>query len=232
MNLTVLTALLDSDASIEKTGSSFEEERIKGGVKWLIKNSSVLMKAPLNRFTSEHSTKIILTEDFGLYDGLNQGLARVDTEYFMVLGSGDTLTEDAIQTIASAMRGTPGLDAYFFAVNSLRSGRILAPTPSELPVRMACPHPGAVLRTEGVRKIGGFDCRYNIAADYDLISRYVSAFTQVGWSEKPVVNYIGGGISDQKCLEGYLEEELIRSVCERGIQFLSWAHGKLTELNI
>lgn len=235
--LTIVTGLLEGDTNIVETANSVIPQ-LNGKASWLIKNSSPNPISSLLSYREMKDVKVFCQQDSSLYSGLNQALSWVDGDFFLVLGAGDTLEPGAIDFIHQTVLQNPSIDGFYFAVRLAKSGRILAPKPAEINVRMACPHPGAILNTQKVRSLGGFDERYQIASDYDLLCRYIKNHSSSGWSEQFIVNYMGGGLSDQRALEGFLEEELIRlriwnspqiDVCRRGLQFLGWAETRLRE---
>ena len=233
--LTVVTAVLQGDLNIRATADSLLPQ-LSEGTMWLIKYSSDTLPEEIQNLTKHSCVKVIAKPDSCLYEGLNQALIEVSTEYFIVVGAGDILAPNTLELIQKTARENPALDSIFFAVLNLSSGGLLLPRPNELAFRMACPHPGAVLKTNMARAIGGFDLKYEIAADYDLLSRFILRFPFCGWIDHTVVNYMGGGLSDRRAVEGFLEEELVRvriwrspnpDVCARGARFFTWADDKL-----
>jgi hypothetical protein len=236
--LTIVTGLLEGDPNIVETANSVLPQ-LNGKASWLIKNSSSNPSALLSPYRELNHVKVICQQDSSLYSGLNQALTWIEGDFFLVLGAGDTLEPGAIDFIYQIVIQNPSLEGFYFAVRLARSGRTLTPKPSEINVRMACPHPGSVLNTQKVRSLGGFDERYQIASDYDLLCRYIKKHGTSGWSDQFIINYKGGGLSDQRALEGFLEEELIRlrvwnspqiDVCTRGLHFLGWAETRFREL--
>jgi hypothetical protein len=238
-SLTIVTGVLDGDPNLAISAESILPELKSGKAKWLIKNSTAAISDLLREYSNMDGVKIISEPDASLYEGLNQALKHVDDGFFLIVGAGDTLVAGAVDFILSTVESNSNLDGFYFAVELARSGRVLMPRPSELMHRMACPHPGAVLSVSKVRELGGFDERYQIAADYDLLCRYVIAFGASGWSDRVVVSYMGGGMSDFRAIEGFLEEELIRmrvcksaqmDACVRGIHFFENAASQLRGL--
>ena len=202
-SLTIVTGLLDGDPNLALSAESILPAVKAGKATWLIKNSSSSITGNLLDYLNISGVKIIAESDSSLYGALNQALKHIDDGYFMIIGAGDTLSTGAVDFIHATLDSNPNLDGFYFAIQMAKSGNILLPRPSELGHRMACPHPGAVLSISKVKTLGGFDERYQIAADYDLLCRYVAAFGASGWSDQVVVNYLGGGISDFRMIEGF-----------------------------
>jgi hypothetical protein len=228
--LTIVTGALNGDPNLSISATSILPQIKPGKVNWLIKNSTSELNGCLADYRSCAGVEIVAQNDSSLYQGLNQALEHIDGGYFMVLGAGDSLCANAADFILACLTENPNLDSFYFAVQLAKSGQILQPRPPEITHRMACPHPGAVLSVSNARALGGFDERYQIAADYDLLCRYLFKHSASGWSDHIAVNYMGGGISETRAIEGFLEEELIRSrvfkspkiaVCDRSLRYFA-----------
>ena len=91
-------------------------------------------------------------------------------------------------------------------------GRKWIPNPGEIDQRMSVPHAGVVMSTVLFRSYTGFDKRYRIAGDYDLLSRVLkSRVRELLWlSAASIGECRSGGVSELCYLEAYLEESLIR----------------------
>ncbi len=207
--LSIITALLDSNPSISITAKSLLPQ-LSGGVKWLIKNSSQNPSRELIALGDNPNVTLISSADSSLYMGLNQALKQCNSKYVQVIGAGDELLPNSISETLKDITSLGDIDSLFYAVRMEKSGVVLLPNPKELNCRMACPHPGALLKTDFVKTLGGFDEGFRIASDYDLICRYMKKYPRYAISARVAVSYMGGGISEVLAVEGFLEEELIR----------------------
>lgn len=127
--------------------------------------------------------KIISEPDEGIYDALNKGLQHASGDVIGFLHADDVFADcNALARVAEAF-SDPMLDAVYgdlvyigsdkpelvvrhwvsgeFSTEKLRKGWML-------------PHPTLYLRREVYQRLGGFDKRYQIAADYDFIIRLLS----------------------------------------------------------
>ena len=207
--ISIITALLQGDENVYLTAESLIPE-LGEDIGWSIKYSHGTVPEQVRALAKGGRVEVLGEFDSSLYMGLNQALSHSEADYFLVIGAGDTVVPGALAMVLSFVQANSALDSFFFAVNCPSLGATLYPRPHDLASRMACPHPGTLLRTQKAKMLGGFDERYQIAADYDLISRYISMFPVCGWVDQVIVNYAGGGLSEKRALEGYLEEELIR----------------------
>ncbi len=231
----ILTALHDGDESIIPTAHSIIPQ-LNHSACWVIKNSTERRTQTLDILEAHPNIKVVYCQDDSLYEGLNQGLRYCTGEFFQVIGAGDRLRANTLNYILDSEAKSAHVDSLFFAVNHSQTNRELIPNPQELSLRMACPHPGAVLKTAKVRELGGFDTTYRIASDYDLISRYVKVYGKVMYTSQVVIDFEGGGLSERRAVEAFIEEELIRfriweqsqsaSVLKASL-FFSWARERL-----
>lgn len=237
--LTVVTALLDGDDAVFETADSLAGQ-LGPDCRWLIKLSTDRPRTDLSRLQRLPFVDVVMQADDSIYAGLNQAIEAVGSDWFMVVGAGDKLVPGAVPTLLVDLTRSDALDAVFFGTRHLGSGRDLLPRPADLPVRMACPHPSSLVRTAKALQIGGFDTGYKIAADYDLMSRYVRAFGKVAWSDRILVEFKGQGLSERRALEGALEEELVRrrvwqssdlGICERMLNLLPRYRAALQRLH-
>jgi hypothetical protein len=205
--LTILTALFSFDEDLLKTFNSLKKDLHDGKIRWIIKSSNPTSSIDLSNFKGfEKSIFFVAEKDSSLYEGLNSGLKLISTEFFLVLGSGDCLLPGAAEFIINKISDNLSLDGFMFPVNY---EDYIYPTVLESAhFRMPCSHQGAILNTEKTLSLGGFDLKYKYAADYDLLSRYISKFPKILTSSFIICNNKPGGISDinkfQTVLELYL----------------------------
>jgi hypothetical protein len=209
MTVSIITCLKADDADLMVTYDSIRPQ-LGGGIKWVVKCSEQCTKEFLALIPPNKDIKVIVAPDSGLYDALNQALHHCATDFYCVLGAGDALVPTACTVFES-----DGLDqsthvAFFYGVVLKSKNHVLIPNPQLMNIKMACPHPGSVLRTALSLEINGYDTSYKIASDYDHLCRYLQKYGDCKTSEETLVVFKGGGMSDERWFEGALEEELIR----------------------
>ena len=209
-SIAILTCVTGEPDVLRNTAASISPF-LSENVQWIVKFSDKSDAAFANSFSGEY-VKIYRESDTSLYDAMNQCLNYCQQDYYMVLGAGDTVLPDAMEILAQQLKGD-ALDAAAYHAPILFSvtGAISQPDPNSLKYFMSCPHPSSLLKVKNSLSIDGFDTSYKIAADYDHLSRYALAFG-VGASLDipPLVSFMGGGISDLRALEGYMEVNLVR----------------------
>jgi hypothetical protein len=209
MLLTIISALNGYDPSIEETAESLPLQSAE--IEWIVKTNLEYVDLRLSRLIAAENIRVIARSDDSIYQALNQALTFAKGKYFIVLGAGDRLRKDSAFILLETIRAASGNAlSVFFPILMKSQGVVFAARPQLLHTGMTTPHPGAALLTDKVLEIGGFDERYRIAADYDLLCRYVKKWPQMIISNSVVIDFKGGGISDTNIIESSIEAALVR----------------------
>ncbi len=215
--LSIVTTLLDSDLSVESTYESLMPQ-LQTEVEWVIKNSTHKAKPEIQRMTTGRSIKVINNPDRGLYEGLNQALKYCEGSYIWVVGAGDKFMPGSVQAVLKAIELielNESADSICFPIYHRSLNRIILSDPTKFGPNMSCPHPGVILKTEYVRELGGFDERYEIAADFDLLLKYFKRWQKIATAPIPIIDFQGNGVSERRVKEAALESDLARARFER-----------------
>ena len=134
------------------------------------------------------SINVLVSEpDRGIYDALNKGIARASGEVVGFLHSDDLFADAAVLSRVAAAFADPAVSAVYGDLQYVRKDdtrRVVrhwksAPFRTRLLARgWMPPHPSLYVRREWYERIGGFDTRYRIAADYFSI---LQLFSQPGF---------------------------------------------------
>ncbi len=136
----------------------------------------------------------ISERDSGMYDALNKGVAMATGDVVGILNADDVLASDRtladvaaafddntdavyadirfVKADTSVAVGTDELD-YMRSLNTLRYYSAKHWRPWMLRWGFMPPHPGVYIRREFFAKLGGYKLDYKIAADYELLVRYL-----------------------------------------------------------
>jgi len=183
-----------------------------------------------------HVAQFVSEPDDGLYHAMNKGIARATGAYVFFLGADDYLYDrDVMRDVAGFLGAHPEVDFAYgnIAVRSA-SGResVFRPPPPEEALRfLVCgclPHQASFARRDIFERLGPFDLRYKIAADYDWFLRVLgSPESQIRYFDRVVTSYFVDGLSN----------DLARSQAEvfsiqnafRGYQTEEWHLARIAE---
>lgn len=136
--------------------------------------------------------------DAGIYDAINKGIKLCSGQWIGILNSDDCYRPDTLQTVAAAVTDA---DVMYGKIARYDGNRetVIGASHKKLPTE-PLPHPACFVRLAAYQKYGGFDCRYRIAADYELMLRFYLANAKFETIDAVLADFYGGGISDrQKC---------------------------------
>lgn len=174
-----------------------------------------------------HITKLVSEKDKGIYDAMNKGLALATGDYVGFLNSDDYFTSPAsLAKLAAALKREVA-DAVIGDIEQVNAnGRIVRVfrgngfKRENLRRGSYPPHPAFYARPEMLRKLGGFDTSFRIAADFDLMIRFFNA-PKVRWAYVPdrIVTMRIGGASHEG-FAAYLKNsrEIVRACKTRGLK--------------
>ncbi len=208
--ISIITCVTGEPESLRKTAQSISPY-LSQQLNWVIKFSDKSAESFIEGFKASY-VAIYRQADSSLYEAMNQALELCNSEYYMVLGAGDALLPEGIEALCAQLTSRPShAPSYHAPLIFATTGTVFMPQPDAMKYFMSCPHPSSLLKVKNSIAINGFNINYQIASDYDHLSRYAITFG-VGETLNlpPLVSYMGGGISDVRALEAFIEETLIR----------------------
>ena len=209
MIITIITATYNSCATVRDTVCSVMQQSFNDW-KMIIKDG-VSKDSTLN-ICSELAEKaggtisIISGHDDGIYDAMNQGINMADGDIIGILNSDDFYTSnDVLYTVAKAFEEDPTLEAVYGDVHYCKADDIAKPVryysskffrPWLMRLGFMPAHPSFYVRREVFEKYGLFDPSYKIAADFDLLLRFIFINRiKTKYIEKDFVTMREGGAS-------------------------------------
>ena len=151
----------------------------------------------------ERVSTMVSEPDHGIYDAMNKGLAMATGRCVTFLNADDWyVVPDAISTLAAAMEAHRSKAAYAnVAYVSRQQPNQRRRTWRSGPMRKgafargwAPPHPTFMADRQMLLALGGFDRRYGLAADFDLMLRMLEvANAPVAYVDRELVHMRSGG---------------------------------------
>ena len=148
-------------------------------------------------------TRMISEPDSGIYDAMNKGLNLSSGDYVAFLNSGDVLLDFDVDSFLAFIRASK-VEGYYSNIVFLDdSGKVirkwLVGSVSKLKIYLGWipPHPMFAIKRDTLINLGGFDTKFRIAADYDLILRcFMSPDFRAVKSTNCIVGMENGGVSN------------------------------------
>jgi glycosyltransferase involved in cell wall biosynthesis len=186
--------------------------------------------------------RVLVSEpDHGFYDALNKGLVRCTGDVVGLLHANDVYAHDRVLARVGALFADGDVEAVYGDLEyvSAASGRVVRRwragefTPGRLARGWMPPHPTFFARRSLYERLGGFDTRYRIAGDYDLLLRFLGrGGVRPAYLPEVLVRMRLGGMSNRslaniarKSAEDY---RALRANGVGGVAALAWKNlGKL-----
>lgn len=148
-------------------------------------------------------TRIVSEADSGIYDAMNKGLALASGDYVAFLNSGDVLLDFDVTSFLTSVRSSR-LDGYYSNVffldnfgNVVRKWLVGPVSNFKIYLGWIPPHPMFAIKRDILIGLGGFDCSFKIAADYDLILRcFMISNLKAASLKNCTVGMENGGVSN------------------------------------
>jgi glycosyltransferase involved in cell wall biosynthesis len=174
-------------------------------------------------------SKFISAPDKGIYDAINKGIKIASGDIVGIVNSDDFFcNEGVIKTVVDAFTEEDVEvvlgDVQF--VDPLRTSRVVRYYSSKkfkvthfrfgyMPA-----HPGFYAKRNLFNKLGGYKTDYTIAADFELIMRYLlTNSVRYRYLEMPIVSMRTGGISNKSIRSNFiLNMEIARACRENGVR--------------
>lgn len=150
--------------------------------------------ANCRKFSSDN-VRIFSEADTGIYNALNKGLQKARGEWVYILGADDYINDASV--IEDVLRH---VNKQIDIIASPVWTDEFYPNPAPVYHRllfcgMVYPHQGIIMRKEVMQRFGGFDERYRIAADCNMLLEMILAGSRVQFIPKAYTHYASSGFS-------------------------------------
>ena len=182
MKISVITATWNSAATIGHTLASINEQTHPDVEQVIVDGGSTDATLAIVAAEGKRVAIVVSERDEGIFDAMNKGLRLVRGDIVGLLNSDDFLASpEVLATIAEAF-ADPSVDAVYGDLCYVRQH-----VPSQVvrywrsgPFRSgafargwAPPHPTLYVRRELYERLGGFEIAYTLAADFELMVRFL-----------------------------------------------------------
>lgn len=183
----------------------------------------------LIKSSGDKITKHISEEDNGIYDAMNKGIKLASGEIIGILNSDDFFySENIIEKVVEAFNNSD-VDAVYGDIqfvdckNTSKVVRYYSSkkfNPNKFKYGIMPAHPSFYVKKELFDKIGDYKTNYKIAADYELLLRFLyKNQIKSKYIELPFVSMRTGGVSNKSIRSNFiLNKEIKRACTENGIK--------------
>lgn len=166
----------------------------------------------LKRF--ERRLTWVSRRDGGMYFAMNEGIRRASGDLIGLIHSDDWYEANAIETASTAFEES-GREAIVYGLTRYHDEQgmdmILSYDHSRLPRRMIN-HPSCFVPKKVYDRIGAFDTRYRVAADYEFLLRAFRQGIPFRHVESILANFRHGGYSSRNTSGA----DALRAQCQHG----------------
>lgn len=183
--------------------------------------------------------KIISSPDKGIYDAMNQGFQAATGDILMLINSDDLFARNnAVELAVKAFKEHPEVDGvyadlYYVSQNNINNIVRVWKTGEQKPMRRGWlpAHPTFYVKRECYEKYGYFNLSYPLAADFELMLRFIERYKiKLTYLPLHLVKMRLGGATSKNLTNIYKQDvETIRAFKENGlpggnITYLIWRY--------
>lgn len=183
--------------------------------------------------------RIISSRDKGIYDAMNQGFQAATGDVLMLINSDDLFARaDAVELAVKAFEEHPEVDGvyadlYYVSQNNINNVVRVWKTGEQKPMRRGWlpAHPTFYVKRECYEKYGYFNLNYPLAADFELMLRFVEKHhIKLYYLQEHLVRMRLGGATSKNLKNIYKQDvETINAFKENGlpggnITYLIWRY--------
>lgn len=228
MKISVVTVTFNSASTLKDTIESVMKQDHANVEHVLVDGGSTDGTVDIIKSYS-HIRKWVSERDKGLYDAINKGILMADGDVVGILNSDDFFPNSQVLSKVADKLSNESCDAVIGDIAFVRPdslSRIVRYYPAKNfhPGKFAAgfmpPHPSFYVRRHLYQDYGLYKPDYKIAADYELLIRFLYT-KKIRYSYIPeiMVYMRTGGVSNQSVKSRYiLNKEIIKACAENGIQ--------------
>lgn len=226
MTYSVITACLNSAGTIKRSIDSVLSQKIIPDEYIFIDGGSsdetlqIIWERELFAKNNNHKTsfKIVTQkEKTGITGAWNLGLKEVSSDTVFILNSDDWYEPDAVTDVLNEFSENPEAEIIYSPIlfHSGRDRFVRNCRPLWMfPVMMPIAHPSCFVRKSVYDKVGGFDQKYKISADYEFLYRCRSKGIRFCEIRKVLVNMeLGGTANRNRAVARRETREIARRYC-------------------
>ena len=228
MKISIITVVYNNKETIKDAIDSILSQTYKDIEYIIVDGASTDGTVDIIKSYGDKITTFISAPDNGLYDAMNKGLALATGEVVGILNSDDFyMNAFVIEKIVKVFK-EQNVDSVFADLVFVKPDNLDKVVrhydshyfhPSKFAYGWMPAHPTFFVKREIYQKYGVFKIEYKIAADYELLVRFLAKYkVSYFYLNEVIIKMRIGGISTSGLKSNYiLNKELIRACRENGI---------------
>lgn len=136
--------------------------------------------------------------DSGIYDAMNKGIQAATGKIIGIINSDDWYSLETVEKIVSCFKLSDAEVIYGDILQVYPNNQIIQSkleNLSNLNYKMVIPHPAVFVKKEVYKRLGSFNLKYKIAADYELMLRFYKAGVRFKYINTELAYFRIGGTS-------------------------------------
>ncbi len=228
MKISIITVCFNSEATIRDTIESVLTQDYADLEYIIIDGASTDGTLEIIDEYRDRIATVVSEPDTGIYDAMNKGIAKATGDVVGILNSDDFYVDTSVVATVVAGFEQKKVDSVFadlVVVDPVRMNKIVRYyranhfTPAKFAYGWMPPHPTFFVKRSCYEKLGSYRTDYKIAADYELLVRFL-AVSGVSYSYLPqvLIKMRAGGVSSRNLKSNWvLNKEIVRACRENGI---------------
>ena len=229
MKVSIITVCFNSQATIQHTIESVISQTHRDLEYIIVDGGSRDATVKIAGAYREHIARLVSEPDRGIYDAMNKGIGLATGEVIGMINSDDFYaSNDAIAKIVrvledEALDGCFGDLCYVDQEDATRIARYWRAgefEPGTFALGWCPPHPAFFVRKRVYEQLGDFDLRYRIAADTELMMRFLEiGGISVAYIPEILVNMRLGGATNRS-LRNIIDQnrEILSALRQHGLK--------------
>ncbi|MBQ0049923.1 MAG: glycosyltransferase [Bacteroidales bacterium] len=171
MKISIITICYNNLEGLRLTAESIGHQTVQD-FEWIVVDGASTDGTIHFLSTLTRKPDLLISEpDQGIYDAMNKGMRRASGTYQLYLNSGDYLYNDRIMEHMQKMEMTADVvygDLEFVSKKGRGIGYYSRHITLPYLIQTALGHPSSFIKSSAIRRVGGYDARQKIVADWRL----------------------------------------------------------------
>lgn len=229
--IAVITVCYNSAATIKDSLNSVFNQSFKGFEHIIVDGCSTDGTLAILNVWDKHPLHLISEPDSGIYDAMNKGISLATADIIGILNSDDMYASPDVLEMVSEVFNDPTIDACYsdlVYVDRYRPNRIIRYWKSNevsyrnLSKGWVPPHPTFFVRRSVYEQYGMFDLNYKIAADYEIMMRFIAMYKiKCKYMPKVTIKMRMGGTTNKSITNIFKQNVEIYSAAKKNDVHLS-----------